>query len=146
MHVRRATIEDLETLVPLFDGYRQFYRLAGDMEGARRFLRERLAKGESAVFLAFAGGEAVGFTQLYPSFSSGAMRRIFVLNDLYVAPEARRSGAGRALLEAAAEYGRREGAVRLMLQTELTNATAQVLYERAGWQRDTVFCVYQLGL
>jgi len=146
MPVRRATIDDLELLVPLFDEYRRFYRLASDAGGARRFLGERLTKGESVVFLAFAGAEAVGFTQLYPSFSSGAMRRIFVLNDLFVAPEARRSGAGRALLDAAAEYARGEGAVRLMLQTELTNETAQALYERAGWKRDTVFCVYQLAL
>jgi GNAT superfamily N-acetyltransferase len=74
------------------------------------------------------------------------MARILILNDLFVAPDARRSGAGSALLEAAAGYGRRIGAIRLVLSTELTNRTAQSLYESAGWKRDTVFCTYQLTL
>ena len=78
--------------------------------------------------------------------SSTAMARILILNDLFVAPEGRGRGAGLALVEAAAEYGRRVGAVQLALSTELTNTTAQQLYEKAGWKRDTVFCAYQLTL
>jgi GNAT superfamily N-acetyltransferase len=144
--VRQATVADLDLLVPLFDQYRQFYRLASDPEGARRFLWDRFAHQESVIFLACGGEEAVGFTQLYPSFSSGAMARIFVLNDLFVAPSARLQGAGTALIAAAAEYGRRVGAVRLVLSTELTNTTAQYLYEKTGWKRNTTFCAYQLAL
>ena len=74
------------------------------------------------------------------------MARIFILNDLFVAPEARRRGAGSALLQAAAECGRLAGALRLVLSTEVTNTTAQSLYEKTGWKRDTTFCVYQLAL
>jgi GNAT superfamily N-acetyltransferase len=74
------------------------------------------------------------------------MGRIFILNDLFVAPEARGRGAGSALLHAAADHGRRVGALRLVLSTEITNTTAQSVYERQGWKRDTVFCVYQLAL
>jgi ribosomal protein S18 acetylase RimI-like enzyme len=144
--IRRATVRDLELLVPLFDAYRRFYRLQGDPELARRFLQERLERHESVIFLAFDDANAVGFTQLYPSFSSGAMALIFVLNDLFVTPEARRSGTGSALLRAAAEYGRGAGAARLTLSTELTNSTAQALYEREGWKRDTMFCTYALAL
>ena len=96
--------------------------------------------------MAFANSAAIGFTQLYPSFSSGALARIFVLNDLFVMPDARRRGAGFALLQAAAEFGRRIGAVRLVLATELSNTTAQRLYECAGWNRDTMFCSYNLTL
>jgi GNAT superfamily N-acetyltransferase len=143
---RQATIEDLNALVPLFDSYRVFYKKASDPEGARRFLHERFSHRESVIFLALVDGAAAGFTQLYPSFSSASMARIFVFNDLYVAPEARRNGAGQALLEAAAEYGRRTGAVRLALSTELTNRAAQALYEKNGWKRDEVFCGYQLEL
>jgi len=144
--VRRATAADLDLLVPLFDQYRQFYRLQSDPDGARTFLRDRLERNESFIFLAFADSAAVGFTQIYPTFSSGAMARILILNDLFVAPEARRCGAGTALLAAAAEHGRRVGAVRLLLSTEVNNTTAQALYERTGWRRDTVFCVYQITL
>jgi GNAT superfamily N-acetyltransferase len=144
--VRQATVADLDLLVPLFDQYRQFYRFASDLEGARRFLRERFAHHESVIFLASDGETAAGFTQLYPSFSSGAMARIFVLNDLFVSPAARLRGMGTALIAAAAEYGRRVGAVRLVLSTEIANTTAQRLYEKTGWKRDTVFCAYQLAL
>jgi len=146
MTIRQATIDDLDVIVPLFDSYRQFYRFNSDLEGARGFLFDRFANNQSIIFLAFEDTAAVAFTQLYPSFSSGAMARIFVLNDLFVAPGARRSGVGRGLLEAAAEYARRVGAVRLVLSTELTNTTAQTVYERAGWKRDQVFCTYQLEL
>ena len=113
---------------------------------ARRFLLERLEQNQSVIFLSFEGTAATGFTQLYPSFSSGAMAPIFILNDLFVSPGARGRGAGSALLQAAAGYGRRARAVRLVLSTEATNATAQSVYERLGWKRDTVFWVYQLSL
>lgn len=146
IEVRQAGLEDLDQLVPLFDGYRQFYRQPSDPEGARRFLQERIERQQSVIFLALDGQQAAGFTQLYPSFSSGAMRRIFILNDLFVAPAGRRRGVGTALLEAAAQYGRQAGATRLALSTELTNQTAQSVYEKAGWTRDTVFCSYQLPL
>ena len=144
--VRQATVADLDLIVQLFDQYRQFYRFPSDPEGARRFLCDRFVHQQSVIFLACDCVEAAGFTQLYPSFSSGAMARIFVLNDLFVAPAARGRGVGTALLDAAAEYGRRVGAVRLVLSTELTNTTAQRLYEKTGWKRETVFCAYQLAL
>jgi GNAT superfamily N-acetyltransferase len=144
--VKKAGIADLEILVPLFDAYRQFYRKPTDLAGSRRFLRERLENDESVVLVVRDNGAAVGFTQLFPSFSSAAMAPIFILNDLFVVPEARRRGLGSALLQAAADYGRSTGAVRLVLFTELTNTTAQSLYERMNWKRDRVFCVYELAL
>lgn len=144
--IRQATIDDLDLIVPLFDAYRQFYRLASDPEHARQFLLDRFRHQQSIMFLAFAGNRAIGFIQLYPSFSSGAMARILILNDLFVSPERRRQGAGTALLDHAATYGRNIGAVRLVLSTELTNTAAQAVYEKAGWKRDTVFCTYQLAL
>ncbi len=146
MEIRQANIADVDLLVPLFDAYRQFYRQASDIERARSFLQDRLQLEQSVILLAFEGSKALGFTQLYPSFSSGAMARIFILNDLFVSPEFRRQGAGSALLEAAAQFGRNAGALRLALSTEITNNAAQAVYERQGWKRDTVFCVYQLAL
>jgi GNAT superfamily N-acetyltransferase len=146
VEVREATTADLDSLVPLFDAYRQFYRQPSQPERARRFLLERLEHRQSVIFLSFEGAAATGFTQLYPSFSSGAMARIFILNDLFVASEARGRGVGSALLHAAAGYGRSAGALRLVLSTEVTNTTARSVYEKLGWTRDTVFCVYQLTL
>jgi GNAT superfamily N-acetyltransferase len=145
--VRQATIFDLDLLVPLFDLYRQFYRWPNDPDLARSFLRERFEHNESIVFLAMLGNDAaVGFTQLFPSFSSAAAARIFILNDLFVLPEARRMGAGSQLLTAAAALGRAMGAVRLTLSTEVTNDAARALYEREGWKRQTDFYAYNLAL
>jgi GNAT superfamily N-acetyltransferase len=143
---RRATPGDVEAVAALFDAYRQFYRQAPDPAGARAFIGERLARDESVIFMAEAAGEALGFTQLYPSFTSAGMARIFVLNDLFVAPEARGGGVGTALLRRAAEFASGEGAVRLALSTATDNTTAQAVYERAGWQRDNAFLTYTLPL
>jgi len=143
--IRHATIFDLEQPAPLFDAYRQFYRKPSDPELARQFLRDRLQHGQSIVILALRpDGSVLGFTQLFPSFSSASAARIFILNDLFVKEDARRQGVGRRLLEAAAEFGRAAGAVRLTLSTEIANLAAQALYEKEGWQRQTDFYVYNL--
>ncbi len=147
MNIRQATLADLDKLVPLFDGYRQFYGQPSNPALARSFLSERLARSQSVIFLAFdAEQRAIGFTQLFPSFSSISAARLFILNDLFVSPDARRSGAGAALLRAAADFGRANNAVELELSTAITNKGAQALYEREGWQRDQDFYVYRLPL
>jgi GNAT superfamily N-acetyltransferase len=150
--LRQATLADLDALVPLFDGYRVFYRQASDPDAARRFLQARFENGQSVLFMAQVdgemgsemGGEAAGFAQLYPSFSSVSMARIFILNDLFVAPAHRQHGLGTRLLAASADYARAVGAIRLTLTTELSNTTAQAVYEAAGWRRDEVFYTYHL--
>jgi GNAT superfamily N-acetyltransferase len=145
--VRQATILDLDLVAPLFDAYRQFYRKPPDLALAREFLLERFRHHESVIFVALGeGGGALGFVQLFPSFSSGAAARILILNDLFVVPDARRAGVGRLLVRAAADYGRAVGAVRLTLSTEVTNRSAQALYEAEGWKPQTDFCVYNLSL
>src|SRR5438034_7649072 len=116
--LRRATLADVQPLAPLFDGYRRFYEHRSDIEGARRFLTARLGAGESVVFVAERDGRLVGFTQLYPSFSSGTMNRMWILNDLFVAPESRRSGVGAALLKAAETFAREGGSKGLVLATQ----------------------------
>ncbi len=138
----RAGLDDLEAIVPLFDGYRLFYRQSSDPESARAFLAERIKRGESVIFVAIVDGAAAGFTQLYPLFSSVSMKRLWLLNDLFVAPAGRRAGAGRALLDRAERWARETGAKGLTLSTELTNATAQRLYESAGWTKDDEFVHY----
>ena len=145
--VRQAMVSDLDRLVPLFDAYRQFYRKPSDLDLARRFLLERFQHNQSIIFLAERqDGSAVGFTQLFPSFSSASAARILILNDLFVKLEARRARVGSLLLAAAAGFGRAIGALRLTLSTEVTNEAAQALYEAEGWKRQTDFYVYTLPL
>lgn len=139
-----ATLDQIEDVIPLFDGYRQFYGQAADQAAARRFLQERFILGESLIFLAYLGSAAVGFTQLYPSFSSVSLERLWILNDLYVVPEARGRRVGQALIERAAGYSSRMGAKGLVLETAVDNLSAQKLYERLGFVRDTAFYRYAL--
>jgi GNAT superfamily N-acetyltransferase len=143
--VRTASAADLGALVPLFDAYRQFYQQPADLALSRDFIADRLERGDSVIFLAWEAGQAVGFVQLYPVFSSTAPTpgRLWLLNDLFVAPEARSRGAGRALLERARAYAIETGAVGLFLQTARANVSAQRLYESLGWTRDDLFLVYE---
>lgn len=144
--VRQATIFDLDLVIPLFDAYRQFYRQPSDPGLARRFLLERFQHNESIIFLAVEqGGSAVGFTQLFPSFSSASAARILILNDLFVVAGARRKSVGSLLLGAAARFGKEAGVVRLTLSTEVTNEAAQALYEKEGWVRQNEFYTYNLA-
>ena len=145
--IRLAAVSDVERVAPLFDAYRQFYGLVPDLELARRYLSERLLRGESVVLLAAdADGTALGFVQMYPGFSSLMAARTYVLYDLFVDPAARQRGVGRRLMEAAAEEARRRGAVSLVLSTAKTNHPAQRLYESLGWVRDEEFYEYNLRL
>ena len=132
--IRRATIDDVGTIAPLFDHYRMFYQQPSDPALAQRFIGERLQRGESVIFLAEVGGKVVGFTQLFPSFSSVRAARAFVLNDLYVDVAARRLGVARALLQTAADFARADGAIRLELETDPDNRSAQALYRHMGWE------------
>jgi ribosomal protein S18 acetylase RimI-like enzyme len=145
--IRQATPADTAAIAPLFDAYRQFYGKEANLELGTRFIGQRLANGESTVFLAEdAQGKAIGFVQLYPSFSSVSAARVFVLNDLFIAPEARRGSVARQLMEAAADYARQQGAIRLSLSTGKNNTAAQSLYESQGWVRDEAYHHYSLTL
>jgi ribosomal protein S18 acetylase RimI-like enzyme len=145
--IKRATVRDAEEVGHLFDLYRQFYGKPPGRAAATAFLRDRLQREESIVFVARDdAGRAVGFAQLYPLFCSVALKRQWLLYDLYVPPEARRAGVARALLERCRELGTETNSHALFLETAHTNTVAQRLYESAGWQREAQFVKYNLWL
>ena len=146
MDIRQATSADLDTLVPLFEAYRQFYEEAPAADKSRQFLADRLAKGDAVIFLALDGATAVGFTQLYPMFSSTRCQRLWLLNDLFVAARARGHGVAGKLMARAEQFATEDGACGLELATAHTNLTAQRLYESLGWKLDEVFRHYELTL
>lgn len=150
IEIRRAGIEDLPLLAPLFDAYRRFYHQAPDLALARRFLAERLGRDESVVFLAHTAGNGdragCGLTQLYPLFSSVACRPIWILSDLFVDSTCRRAGVARRLMEAAHAFARAQGAATVELDTAHSNTSAQALYDSLGYHRDLAFRHYVLTL
>lgn len=141
--VRVAGEADVETAAELFRGYLDFYEVTvGDPDGPRAFLAERIAKGESLVLLAdVPGAGTVGFAQVYRAFSSLSLSTAWILNDLYVAPSGRRTGAGRALLREVLRRAREEGVTGVQLETAYDNHVAQALYESEGFVREE-FHVY----
>lgn len=143
IEIRLATLQDLDTAAALFDAYRQFYEQAPDLDKARKFISDRLHRHESDILLAInAQSDVVGFCQLYPTFCSVEAAPIYALYDLFVVPQARRTGAGKALLQAAEKLALTNGKVRMDLTTARTNLPAQAAYELLGWVRDDVFYGY----
>jgi GNAT superfamily N-acetyltransferase len=139
MIVRRAKKKDLEQLSVLFDKYRIFYKQEPDVVTSKLFLKKRMKRKESVIFVAEEREELVGFTQLFPIFSSVSMKRTWLLNDLYVNERSRGIGAATALLNAAKEFGAATNSKWLLLQTAADNFTAQKVYEKNGWIKETDF-------
>lgn len=135
--IRQATIDDIPTVAYLFDKYRQWYKQEADLQGATEFLQSRTEKGESVILVAMEEGEQIGFTQLYPIFSSVSMSRAWLLNDLFVIETQRGKGVATKLLEAAKNVGINTESKWLMLQTNDWNSEAQALYEKNGWVRES---------
>jgi GNAT superfamily N-acetyltransferase len=140
--VRQAVLADIDAIADLFNQYRQFQGKASELSACRAFLHDRFNHAESTVFLASVDARPVGFAQLYPSFSSTALARVFILNDLYVSESGRRHGVGSAMLKAVDEYAWSLGACRVSLNVAQGNVSAQGLYEATGWVRDGEFFMY----
>ena len=135
MTIIQATIDHLNDLIPLFDGYRVFYRQKSDIRAAKEFLYKRLAAQDTIIYIAYMDKKAVGFSQLFPSFSSVSMQPLYILNDLYVDKNYRKQGIGVALLSKAKQLCKEKNYKGLALQTEINNP-AQHLYESLGWKKD----------
>ena len=146
LETRRASIGDLDVLLPLFLGYLAFYQRDHPADAVGNFLADRIGNGQSVVFLALLDGRAVGFTQLYPSFASLALKPGWILNDLFVEQAQRGRGVARALMACALQLARETGAREIFLQTARSNASAQRLYESLDYVRDDDFLVYTLNV
>ena len=146
MTIRQATSSDLDALSVLFDGYRVFYKQDSDLAAAKKFISDRLREQDSVLFIAEnTEGDLMGFTQLYPSFSSVGMKKIWILNDLYVSADHRRKGVAKALMNHAKDHCKSSGRARLVLETGHDNVNAQQLYEQLGYVKDDVY-VYELDV
>lgn len=137
MNILKATISDLEELNELFDGYRVFYEKKSDRERSKIFLKERIENDESVIYISRnREGVATGFVQLYPVFSSTRMKRLWLLNDLYVDSDFRGQGFSKALIEKSKDLCIETGACSMMLETTKDNHIGNQLYPATGWQLD----------
>lgn len=146
MITREAKYGDLSEIAKLFDDYRQFYGQEPDLGTSTDFIRKRLKLNDSVLLVAIEEESFLGFTQLYPSFSSVSVCRIFLLNDLFVGVKARNRGVGNALLKAAEDYAMKKDAIRLSLATQIKNKAARHLYEKRNWETDNFFIHYNKNI
>jgi GNAT superfamily N-acetyltransferase len=143
--IRQATKDDIEDLTTLFDLYRVWYHQPSNIAAARKFLLQRMENHESVIFVAAREKALVGFTQLYPIFSSIRLQPTWLLNDLYVHASVRQQGVAKQLLSAAQGHGLETGAKWLLLQTGNDNYGAQSVYEKNGWKKVSDY-FYELPL
>jgi ribosomal protein S18 acetylase RimI-like enzyme len=137
MQIRKASLEDVESIADLFNDYRIWYEMKGDLPAAKEFLAARLKNGESQIFVGIdENSKMVAFTQLYPLFSSTRMKRLWLLNDLYVHPTKRGQGYGIALLEKAQTFTQETDAAALILETQKENLVGNQLYPKMGFKLD----------
>lgn len=149
MEIKRISLAESALVIDLFDRYRQFYKQPSDLATAKNFINERLGKNESVIFVALDGDTPVGFTQLYPKYSSMRVSKNWILNDLYVDSTYRKQGIGEALIKTAMEFAKAEGSTFVQLETAVDNYTAQSLYEAIGFEKqepDTEFLLYKIQL
>jgi len=143
VNLRRATAADLDALMPLVSAYRVFYEQRSDLPRERELIERHLRENRSIIFMAFGDdGKAIGFVQLFQTYSTVWLGPALILEDLFVNPNVRRSGAATKLLERSMEYAREIGAVGMFLETAMDNVPAQTVYERAGWTREGHFYKY----
>lgn len=137
MKIIKATLAELEQTAKLFDDYRVFYDQEPDIEGALKFINERLKNNDSVIFIALdENNDGMGFAQLYPSFTSIGMNRMWVFNDLYVDIIHRHKKVAESLIERSKEFIRETGAAGMVLETQNENHPAQKLYFKTGWIKD----------
>lgn len=138
MQIISAQLEHLAQLALLFDAYRVFYRKTSAIDQAKSFLKQRIEQKDSKIFLAInKEGQAVGFVQLYPLFSSTKMQRLWLLNDLFIHPAARGHGISKLLIAQCKDWARATGACGLSLETEKNNVVGNQLYPATDFELDT---------
>lgn len=139
MPIRRIYPAEYGVVIPLFDKYRVFYKQPSDIALAERFIKARLENNESVIFVAFVEDDeqevAVGFTQLYPKYSSARAVENWILNDLFVDEAYRKQGVGRQLIHIAMDFAKAQGATFVQLETAVDNVNAQHLYEAVGFEQ-----------
>ena len=149
MRIIQATLEHLDLLTPLFVKYREFYGSLPYPDSSRAFLEKRLRRKESVIYLALPDddyGRLLGFCQLYPSFSSLSLKRVWILNDIYVAEDARRQLVADHLMRTAKKMAKETQAVRMRVSTSSDNLVAQKTYESMGFREDSEFKNYILPI
>lgn len=147
MIVREVVKNDIQQLSMLFNGYRLFYKKDSDLEGAKTFIEDRLKLQDSSIFICEnEKGVLMGFTQLYPLFSSTRMKKLWLLNDLFVDKAFRGQGISKLLINRAKQLVKDTNACGFILETGKTNEVGNHLYPSVGMTRNITANFYEWNL
>lgn len=151
MQILRVSKTQGSLIFDLFNKYRIFYKQESNMKLAEDFIQARLDNNESVIFVALetSNSKPIGFTQLYPKYSSARAVRNWILNDLYVGKEYRKHGVGSKLIETVINFAKEDGAMFVEISTAIDNFTAQSLYEQIGFKKqnsEADFYTYRIPL
>ena len=141
--IRKAKINDLEELVNAFEAYRVWYRKEPNQIEAKQFLKDRIEQQESVIFIATENDKLLGFTQLYPIFSSTRLKRLWLLNDLFVYKNHRGKGISKMLIEKTKEHCRQTNGCAITLETEISNKIGNKLYPATGFKLNSTQNFYE---
>jgi ribosomal protein S18 acetylase RimI-like enzyme len=149
IEIKRINLNEANLVVGLFNQYRIFYGKFSDLGMAKAFIDARLENNESVIFVAMEENKPVGFTQLYPTYSSARLAKNWILNDLFVDIDYRKQGIGEALIKTATSFAKEQGSKYVQLETAIDNFTAQSLYETIGFKKqepDNEFFLYRIDV
>ncbi|MNK10042.1 putative acetyltransferase [compost metagenome] len=149
IEIKRIALNEANLVVNLFNQYRIFYGKFSDLGMAKAFIDARLENNESVIFVALADDKPVGFTQLYPKYSSVRLTKNWILNDLFVDPDYRKQGIGEMLIKTVIDFAKSQGSTFVQLETAIDNFTAQSLYEQIGFVKqgpDEEFLLYKIEI
>lgn len=149
IEIKRIELNEANLVVGLFNQYRIFYGKFSDLGMAKGFIDARLENNESVIFVALDEGKPVGFTQLYPKYSSARLTKNWILNDLFVDVDYRKQGIGEKLIKTAMGFAKTQGSTFVQLETAVDNFTAQSLYETIGFKKqepDNEFFLYKIDI
>ncbi|MDQ6932498.1 MAG: GNAT family N-acetyltransferase [Candidatus Eremiobacteraeota bacterium] len=145
VRIRLAEPTDLEALHPLFEAYRFHFTHQADPQRGKLFLEQRLARSDSVIFVACPESIVCGFVQLFPLFSSWYARPLLFLSDLFVAPDVRKRGIAKALIENVHDYLIDTGAISVIVEIPFSEPNLVRFYEKAGYRKDHIFQLYRLA-
>jgi ribosomal protein S18 acetylase RimI-like enzyme len=146
LKVFRANKVDQVSVANLFAQYRVFYKMKSDIKSVTKFINERLSNNDSIIYLAQLSGDSCGFIQIYPAFSSIAMKPIWILNDLFVDQNYRNKGCAKALMEQVRVDAKTNNIFSIKLSTAIDNFQAKKLYESIEYKKIDQFDNYSLKI
>jgi len=142
----KAEQKHIKDIGILFDLYRQFYKYESAIKSSTKYIKDRISKKESTIFISYCESEAAGFVQLYKTFDSLNINKKLVLYDLYVKKTFRKKGVGKLLMNAAKKFAIKKRIKIIELSTAISNKRAQSLYESLKYKRDKEYYNYYLEL